>query len=93
MKIAINNTDYTAALDGVRPLTVERKLNAPSTCSMWLTLPWNGSLPVPQRNQAVAVTGNGPVLRRYPAPTMASCTHAQYVTISSSEVGPIAQSH
>jgi hypothetical protein len=58
MKIAINNTDYTAALDGVRPLTVERKLNEPSTCSMWLTLPWNGSLPVPQRYQAVAVTGD-----------------------------------
>lgn len=30
MKITINNQDYTAALDALRPLTIERKLNAPS---------------------------------------------------------------
>ena len=58
MKIAINNSDYTAALDMVHPLTIERKLNEPSTCRLWLTLPGNGLLPTPLRNQPVAVTGD-----------------------------------
>lgn len=58
MKIAINNTDYSAALDGVRPLEMVRKLNEPSTCRMWLTLPGNGSLATPLRNWPLAVTGD-----------------------------------
>lgn len=58
MKIAIDNSDYTAALDAVRPLTIERKLNEPSTCRFWLTLAMGGALAVPLRNQAVAITGD-----------------------------------
>jgi hypothetical protein len=58
MKIAVNGLDYTAALDAVRPLAIERKLNEPSTCRVWLTLPWNGMLPAPARNQTVVVSGD-----------------------------------
>src|SRR5579859_421876 len=58
MKIAIDNSDYTAWLDAVRPLTVERKLNEPSTCRLWLTLPADGSVAAPLRNQGLAVTGD-----------------------------------
>jgi len=58
MKIAIQGQDYTAALDGARPLTIERKLNEPSTCQLWLSLPANGSLATPSRNQFLAVTGD-----------------------------------
>jgi hypothetical protein len=58
MKILIQGQDYTAALDGARPLTIERKLNEPSICQLWLSLPANGSLTTPTRNQALAVTGD-----------------------------------
>ncbi len=58
MKITINGQDYTAALDAVRPLTIERKLNEPSICQLWLSLPANGSLAMPLRNQSLAVTGD-----------------------------------
>ncbi len=58
MKITINGKDYTAALDAVRPLTIERKLNEPSMCQLWLSLPTNGSLAMPLRNQYLAVTGD-----------------------------------
>jgi hypothetical protein len=58
MKITINGQDYTAALDAVRPLTIERKLNEPSLCQLWLSLPTNGSLAMPLRNQFLAVTGD-----------------------------------
>jgi hypothetical protein len=58
MKITIHGLDYTSALDAVQPLTIERKLNAPSDCRLWLSLPVNGSLPVPVRNQSLAVTGD-----------------------------------
>jgi len=58
MKITINGQDYTATLDAVRPLTIERKLNEPSVCQMWLSLPTNGSLATPLRNQSLAVTGD-----------------------------------
>jgi hypothetical protein len=58
MKITIQGQDYTAVLDAVRPLTVERKLNEPSTCQLWLSLPSGTSLPAPSRNQSVAVTGD-----------------------------------
>ena len=58
MKITIQGQDYTAALDAARPLTIERKLNEPSVCQLWLSLPANGSLAAPSRNQSLAVTGD-----------------------------------
>ncbi len=58
MKITIQGQDYTAALDGARPLSIERKLNEPSICQLWLSLPANGSLAMPTRNQYLAVTGD-----------------------------------
>jgi len=58
MKITINGQDYTAALDAVRPLTIERKLNEPSICQLWLSLPVSGSMATPLRNQPLAVTGD-----------------------------------
>ncbi len=58
MKITIQGQDYTAALDAARPLTIERKLNEPSICQLWLSLPGNASLATPSRNQSLAVTGN-----------------------------------
>jgi hypothetical protein len=62
MKITIKGQDYTAALDAAHPLAIERKLNEPSVCQLWLSLALNGSLQIPVRNQSIAVTGdNGTV--------------------------------
>ncbi|HZB87263.1 MAG TPA: hypothetical protein VE291_01275 [Terracidiphilus sp.] len=58
MKITIQGTDYTAALDAEKPLTIERTLNEPSVCQLWLSLPASGSLAMPVRNQAIAITGD-----------------------------------
>jgi hypothetical protein len=58
MNISVQGRDYTAALDDTRPLTIERKLNEPSICQLWLSLPANGSLATPTRNQSLAVTGD-----------------------------------
>ena len=58
MKITIQGLDYTSALDAARPLTVERKINEPSICQLWLSLPANGSLASPSRFQTLAVTGD-----------------------------------
>ncbi|MGA2277925.1 MAG: hypothetical protein ABSG00_09980 [Terracidiphilus sp.] len=58
MKITINGQDYTGALDAVRPLTIERKLNEPSVCQLWISLPSSGGLAAPLRNQPVAVIGD-----------------------------------
>ena len=58
MQISIQGQNYTSALDDARPLTIERKLNEPSICQLWLSLPANGSLALPTRNQALAVTGD-----------------------------------
>jgi hypothetical protein len=58
MKITIQGQEYTAALDAVRPLTIERTLNEPSTCALCLSLPANGSLAAPSRYQSLAVTGD-----------------------------------
>lgn len=58
MKITIHGADYTAALDASRPLTIERKLNAPSICQLWLSLPASGTLAAPARYQPLAVTGD-----------------------------------
>jgi len=58
MKIAIQGQDYTVALDEARPLTIERKLNEPSICQLWLSLPAGGALTTPSRSQYVTVTGD-----------------------------------
>ena len=58
MKIAIHGQDYTEALDFARPLTIERKLNEPSICQLWLSLPADGSMATPARNQSLAVIGD-----------------------------------
>jgi hypothetical protein len=58
MKITIQGQDYTAALDAVRPLTIERKINEPSICQLWLSLAANGSLASPSRFQTLGVTGD-----------------------------------
>jgi hypothetical protein len=58
MKITINGQDYTTALDNARSLTIERKLNEPTMCQFLLSLPTNGSLAMPLRNQFLAVTGD-----------------------------------
>jgi hypothetical protein len=58
MKITINGQDYTVALDAARPLTIERRLNEPSVCQLWLSLPTNGNLSMPLRNQSILVTGD-----------------------------------
>ena len=58
MKITIQGQDYTAAVDAAHPLTIERKLNAPSVCQLWLSLPTNGSLATPLRNQYLAIIGD-----------------------------------
>jgi hypothetical protein len=58
MKITIQGSDYTSALDAVRPLTIERKINEPSICQLWLSIPANGTLASPSRFQTLAVTGD-----------------------------------
>ena len=58
MKISVQGQDYTSALDDARPLTIERKLNEPTICQLWLSLPADGSLTLPTRNQALAVNGD-----------------------------------
>ncbi|MDR3725028.1 MAG: hypothetical protein P4K83_11135 [Terracidiphilus sp.] len=58
MKITIQGQDYTSALDAVHPLEIERKLNEPSMCRMWLSLPVDGSLAAPARFERLAVTGD-----------------------------------
>ncbi len=57
MKITIGGQDYTSALDAAHPLTIERKLNEPSVCRLWLTLPANASS-TPGRNQPVRIAGD-----------------------------------
>jgi hypothetical protein len=58
MKISIHGQDYTAALDAVKPLSIERKLNQPTVCQFLLSLPSDGSLPLPLRNHFLVVTGD-----------------------------------
>ncbi len=58
MKITIQGMDYSAALDSIHPLTIERKLNQPSVCQLWLSLPHGGSLTTPLRNQSLAIWGD-----------------------------------
>jgi hypothetical protein len=58
MKILIQGQDYTSALDAVRPMTIERKLNEPSISQLWLSPPSGGSLAAPLRNHSISVTGD-----------------------------------
>jgi hypothetical protein len=58
MKIIIQGQDYTAALDAARPMTIERKLNEPSVCELWLSVPASSALPAPTRFQSLAITGD-----------------------------------
>ena len=58
MKITIDGRDYTSALDAAHPLTIDRKLNEPSVCQLWITLPGNDSTAL-TRNQAIQITGDG----------------------------------
>lgn len=58
MKVLINGQDYGAWLDASRPLSVVRKLNEPSVCALWMTLPADGSVAAPGRGQAVSVQGD-----------------------------------
>ncbi|HVC45985.1 MAG TPA: hypothetical protein VND90_01945 [Terracidiphilus sp.] len=58
MKITIQGQDYTSALDAAHPLTIERRLNEPSVCQLWLSIPSRSTLPAPQRNQSLAVSGD-----------------------------------
>src|ERR1035441_3153939 len=58
MKITIQGQDYTIALDAIRPLTIERKLNEPTVCQLWLSLQSSGNLASPQRNQSIEVKGD-----------------------------------
>jgi hypothetical protein len=58
MKITIQGQDYTSALDAAHPLTIERTLNEPTLCRLWLSLPADGSLTTPLRNQSLAVSGD-----------------------------------
>jgi hypothetical protein len=58
MKITIAGQDYASTLDSARPLKIERKLNGPSICELWLSLPKNGSLPEPARFQSLSVKGD-----------------------------------
>lgn len=58
MLLTINDLDYTTALDATTPLTIERTLNAPSVCQLWLSLPADGSLAAPGRLQPISITGD-----------------------------------
>jgi len=58
MKISIQGQDYTAVLDAAHPLTIERKLNEPSICQLWLSLPFNSSFVAPTRYQSLKITGD-----------------------------------
>lgn len=58
MKITIQGQDYTSALDVSRPLTIERKLNEPSTCEFWLCIDVHGTLTAPSRCDEITVAGD-----------------------------------
>ncbi|MGA9587692.1 MAG: hypothetical protein WBQ95_20350, partial [Terracidiphilus sp.] len=57
MQITIAGQDYTSALDAAHPLIIDRKLNEPSVCQLWVTAPANCSA-VLTRNQALQITGD-----------------------------------
>jgi hypothetical protein len=51
--------DYTGSLSGTAPLTIERKLNQPSSCTLAVA---QGSLPVPARGARVVVAADNDVV-------------------------------
>jgi hypothetical protein len=55
MKITIQGQDYSAYLDAIHPLTIERKLNEPTVCQFRLSLPAQGGLAMPVCGQSVAI--------------------------------------
>ncbi len=57
MKITIGGQDYTSALDAAHTLTIERKLNKPSICQLWVT-PRTDNHAVITRNQSIQITGD-----------------------------------
>lgn len=60
MILTIDGSNVTANLDAAHPLTIQRKLNEPSSCAFTLSLPAGSA--APQRMQSVSVTGdNGTV--------------------------------
>ncbi len=58
MKITIGGLDYTSALDAAWPLAIERKLNQPTICRVWITLGTNDELAAPTQNQPIAIIGD-----------------------------------
>lgn len=58
MKITIGGQDYTSALDAAHPLTIERKLNEPTVCQLWLSLPANSTSTNLVRNQSIRIAGD-----------------------------------
>ncbi len=58
MKILIQGQDYTTALDAARPLTITRKINEPTICELWLTVPSSGGLAAPSRFQTFKAIGD-----------------------------------
>lgn len=60
MQLTINGTNVTASLDAAHPLTIQRKLNEPSSCAFTLSLPAGSA--APQRMQSVSVTGDNGVV-------------------------------
>jgi hypothetical protein len=58
MKITIQGQDCTSSLDASRPLTIERKLNEPSVCQFWLSLPTISNMIAPARAQSITVIGD-----------------------------------
>ncbi|WP_348264060.1 hypothetical protein P8935_05880 [Telmatobacter sp. DSM 110680] len=57
MKITIGGQDFTSALDAAHPLTIERKLNEPSVCQLWITTAADTQIAI-TRNQPIQVTGD-----------------------------------
>lgn len=58
MKITIQGQDYTPVLDAAKLFTIERRLNEPAVCQLWLSLPSDGSQQTVLRNQFVTVAGD-----------------------------------
>ena len=58
MILTIQGQNYTSALDSARALAIQRTLNEPSVCELWLSLPTGGTLAVPGRNQSLVLTGD-----------------------------------
>src|SRR5579863_1667150 len=58
MKISIQGVDYSASVDAKYPLTIDRKLNEPTACQLWLSLTEDAGLATPVRNQPLVISGD-----------------------------------